>query len=617
LLELDTTETGTQADTEFTSPPTFLLSEQVTGTQGTFNSAARVMLANEAEADMLAVLEDDDEARWDDLLAERKKAGRIPDGINVISLAQSRQARDKKKASENTGAPNNDGAESEDVDANPRRPGQAKILIALVNDHVEKRLVELSHYKGKAYARVTLANRAKATYPVRSADMRSFLAATFYAHTGDGVRSQAMSEALDTIEATTLHDGKYPEEQVHHVRVAHTGDIIHLDLGNDRWEEVRITADGWTICPHEVRFIRDGGMMPLPTPRRGQGLDILRKHTTLIGKEHDGTWALLASWLVACVALSPLPLDNQSLLDIAGYPVLALFGEQESGKTVLVRMLCAIIDPHEASLGGASRDEEKICLRAHASLIFAMDNLSRISNETSDLLCRIATGYTYTKRIHYEDTAQLSLYIKRPIILNGIEPVIHRADFGNRTVTLNLPRLMSDVKRDARDFSPRFERDRPFILGGLLDAVVIALRNFDAVRDTLTYKAARPYDYGILAVAAERAYGVELGTWERAHRTMMRDAHAIVLEGRLPRAVIALMEPPRTLWIGSATELLADLTLLASITPPKPHDWPGAPHILSGALTRLSPALRAVEIDVLITRAKHDRTITLSKQPSS
>src|SRR5262249_40798822 len=65
-------------------------------------------------------------------------------------------------------------------------------------------------------------------------------------------------------------------------------------------------------------------------------------------------------------------------------------------------------------------------------------------------------------------------------------------------------------------------------------------------------------------------------------------------------------------WTGTATELLKKLTSLADESVTKSKAWPGRPNTLSGRLTRLAPALRAVRIEVVRDRDQgHTRNRTL------
>jgi hypothetical protein len=59
-----------------------------------------------------------------------------------------------------------------------------------------------------------------------------------------------------------------PEKKVA-VRVAEHGGNVYLDLADESWRVVRITARGWTIITDPpIKFLRRKGMLALPTPAR-------------------------------------------------------------------------------------------------------------------------------------------------------------------------------------------------------------------------------------------------------------------------------------------------------------------------------------------------------------
>jgi hypothetical protein len=57
-------------------------------------------------------------------------------------------------------------------------------------------------------------------------------------------RVQAVHEVLQTIECRALFDG--PQVPVFTRLAAHNG-AIYLDLANERWEAVEVTASGWRV----------------------------------------------------------------------------------------------------------------------------------------------------------------------------------------------------------------------------------------------------------------------------------------------------------------------------------------------------------------------------------
>ena len=67
------------------------------------------------------------------------------------------------------------------------------------------------------------------------------------------------------------------------------------------------------------------------------------------------------------------------------------------------------------------------------SFLVACDNVSYISNELSDALCRLSSGATFSKRANYTDADESVIKAARPVLLNGIpDKLANRADLADR-----------------------------------------------------------------------------------------------------------------------------------------------------------------------------------------
>src|SRR5215211_599043 len=86
--------------------------------------------------------------------------------------------------------------------------------------------------------------------------------------------SQLLNDALNTIRAMAIYDG--PEVPVF-VRVAEQEGDVYIDLGNENWDVVRITREGYEVVARPpVGFVRKAGFAPLPYPVAGGTVDELR-----------------------------------------------------------------------------------------------------------------------------------------------------------------------------------------------------------------------------------------------------------------------------------------------------------------------------------------------------
>jgi hypothetical protein len=424
------------------------------------------------------------------------------------------------------------------------------------------------------------------THRLLTKPVRRFLAQRYYALEGKSPGSQALQAALNTLAGKAMFDGA---EHAVHVRLAEHDGMFYLDLANLQWQVVRIATTGWDIiaaADSPVRFRRPKGMLALPVPVRGGTLDALKPFVTVTGDQ----WTLLIAWLVA--ALRPH----------GPYWVLAVTGEQGSAKSTLLRLLRALIDPNDAPIRSPPRDERDLVIAATNGWLPCFDNASSIAVWLSDATCRLATGGGFATRALFENDEETIFNATRPVCVNGIEDVVNRGDLADRAIALVLPRIAEEQRKTERALWQAFERERPAILGALLDAVSGALRNLPTAHlDRLPRMA----DCALWVVAAERALDWTPGTFMQAYTTNRAEASTLVLEDSpVAQGIFALMEE-REEWEGSASALLAVLTDGMDDRMRQREGWPKKANGLSGTLRRLAPSLRAAGVEVSFGREAH------------
>jgi hypothetical protein len=148
-------------------------------------------------------------------------------------------------------------------------------------------------------------------------------------------------------------------------------------------------------------------------------------------------------------------------------------------KTVLSKILRALIDPNAAPVRTAPREERDLFIAASNGQLLAFDNLSNLPAWISDALCRLASGGSFAVRQFHTDRDEVLFQAARPIILNGIEDVITRPD---RAIFLTLPHVHEERRRTEKEIWRDFELARPHILGALMEAATHGLRALPEVR---------------------------------------------------------------------------------------------------------------------------------------
>jgi 5S rRNA maturation endonuclease (ribonuclease M5) len=464
------------------------------------------------------------------------------------------------------------------------KPPQAELLIKLAAD------AELFHdFNQKGFATIEVDGHRE-TWPIRAKGFRSWLLRRYFQATGKAPGAQAMQDALGVLEAKAHFDG--PEHEVY-VRVAHVDGKIYIDLVNKSWEAVEITPQGWRVVDNPpVKFRRPRGLAPMPEPKPGGNLLDLKPLINC----RDEDWPLVGAWIIG--SFSPGP-----------YPVMIFQGEQGTAKTTTARILKSLVDPGHTPQRSAPREIRDLMISASNSWCLSFDNLSTLKDWISDGFCRLATGGGLSTRELYSDSDETILDAMRPVILNGIDSLVSRADLADRAILLELPQILDDARCREGDLWSSFEAAQPGVFGAICDALSAALANFHKVK---LPRLPRMADFATWIVAAEPVLPWEPGTFLAAYT---RNRAAIVeysLEGDPVAVAVRSFMEHRESWEGTPTKLLDELTDLVGELVSRGKAWPKAANVLSNRLRRASTFLRASGIEV--DRAKSGaRLISIRK----
>jgi hypothetical protein len=416
------------------------------------------------------------------------------------------------------------------------------------------------------------------TWPVRSLRFRSWLRRRYYQATAEAPSPAQLRSALDTLEAQAQFDA--PRRAVY-MRVAEQDGRLYLDLADEHWRAIEIGPHGWrVVASPPVRFRRAAGMLPLPVPVKGGSIEALAPFLNLPGRNE---FVLVVAWLLA------------ALRDGGPYPLLAVYGEQGSAKTVLSKILRALVDPNAAPVRTMPREERDLFIAASNGHLLAFDNLSDIPARTSDALCRLASGGSFAIRQLYTDADEVLFEAACPAILNGIEDVITRPDLADRAIFLTLPYVDETARRPEKEIWREFGIAQPRILGTLVEAASHGLRMLPAIR---LQRLPRMADFALWATACETAFW-PAGTFLRAYEANRRAAIENVIEADPVASRVRDILTAQTTWSGNASDLLR-----IGVDPASPRDsgWPNSPRALAGRLRRAQTALRTLGIEIAFGR---------------
>jgi hypothetical protein len=423
-------------------------------------------------------------------------------------------------------------------------------------------------------------------WPIQSAGggFGRWLVSEYLKKTGRSPSKTAVESALLTLGSKAQYDESKKSQEVF-TRVAEHAGCIYLDLADGAWRTVKISDGGWEIVNNPpVCFRRSKGMLPLPEPQPGGSLRLL---DSLVNLGNEQNRKLILSWLV--FTLNPS----------GPFPLLGLISQQGSGKSTTAQILRMTIDPNQSPIRSLPKNLEDLSVTAKHSWILGFDNLSYISDTFSDALCRLSTGGGYGTRALWTNDEEAVFWAKRPFILNGISDFIGRPDLLERTLIVGLPAIPPEKRLTEKIILERFKKVHPALLGAVLDAVVLTLKNLPSVS---LPKTPRMADFAQWSEAAASAIEAKPSEMVSLLFEKQEEALESALDSPLPQAIFKLLES-----CGGKIEMtVGDLLIKLNENMPewatRQQSWPKDAKALSGALDRIAPVVQVAS--VVITKFK-------------
>ena len=439
------------------------------------------------------------------------------------------------------------------------------------------------------YARIPIRTH-KEIWPMRSEEFKGYLERLYHEDGTDlAIPKEALKRALNILIARAKFDG--PMHPLY-CRVARHEDAIYYDLTDAEWRAVKITSDGWEIVNEPpILFRRFKHQQAQVEPKHGGSVLKFLNHVN-VRTEDDKL--LMPVYLVTSF--------------IPGYPhpVLNLLGEQGSCKSTCSRFIATLVDPGKPPLLTLYNKINEIVLQLWRRHMAFFDNIGEIANDVSDLLCRAVTGDGYSKRKLFTDSEDIILDYRTVIGINGINLAVRKADLLDRCIFVELERVPEHERRPERLVKASFEQDRPYIMGGIFDAIVKAMQ----IKEKLIIpKLPRMADFAEWGCAVALALGFTQESFlSMYHNNMLRQDDEVIDASSIAQALIAFMEQ-RTEWKGNATDLLKCLDRIADLRriDTRSFEWPRSASHLTRRLNLVKTNLSHFGISFKIRRGTHGK----------
>lgn len=430
-------------------------------------------------------------------------------------------------------------------------------------------------------------------WPVQSRGFKRWLTHRYFISAGKAPSGEALNRALATLDAIAAHGAHAPV----YLRRAEKDGKLYLDLCDDRWRAIEVSAEGWRIIDTPpVYFTRAPGMMALCEPAGGGDIEELR---ILLTVATDGDFHLIVAWLLAALRAN------------GPYPILALTGEGGTAKTSTARLLRCLIDPHLAKVRRPPQNERDLFVGASKTSVLVYDNLSSIPDWLSDALCVVATGGAYTARQLHTDGDEVIFSICLPVMITSVGEVIARSDLASRAITVSLSAIPDLERKSEAELDRLIEAARPRILGALLDAASHGLREFPNIEFERLPRLAGFIQW---AQACEGAFWRK-GSIHAAFEKNSADAADGVLEAdSVALALMGFLAANGGAWRGKGEQLLSHLTAWAPPDASREKSWPRDPTRLSSRLTLAAPSLRQKGISITRRKSNGERLLDIASR---
>lgn len=470
----------------------------------------------------------------------------------------------------------------------------------LARDFIEYSGIELFHDNtGKTFAKIDCSTH-KEIWPCDSVELRRRLELFCYEKRGEPASKDSISSILNILDAKARHEGEVKKVNLRIASYGTHGNYgISYDLSNKEWQKIKVTKNEWSISQDEDtlfrRFAHTGEQV---TPIKGGNLEEILNFVNI---SHPNEQLLFLCYLVSCFVPN------------IAHPILVLNGQKGSSKSTIMRMLKTVIDPSPLTALSFSKKPDDLAIIFSQSWVTAFDNVSDISQEISDILCKVCTGESFAKRKLYTDEDSSIVSYQRCVIINGINNPAEKPDLLDRILLFNIEPISKEKRKPLSEIMERFSKTLPVILGGVFDTLSRAIKERENVgKDSLSRLA----DFDLWGRAIAKALGYNEADFKRAISMNITSQNQEAVK-QSPLALLILAwgnkQSDGTALEMTASELLVWLKPKADMASidTRSKAWPKSASALSRQLNEIAPSLAEYGIHIFHTGDK--RKICIKK----
>lgn len=300
-------------------------------------------------------------------------------------------------------------------------------------------------------------------------------------------------------------------------RIAHFDNEIWYDLGNSKWQAIKIQAEKIrTVSLNEDSpiFRRPRSLYKQVMPKKGdrKALDKLAELLHIVVQER----------LVFIVHLIELFLQDCPI------PMIVFDGSSGSLKTTATFAIKVIVDPNgqqkEDNVSMIAEKQDDLIVQLNNRYVSSFDNVSYIDSKTSDVLCRAITGSSNPKRKLYTDDDEVIHNFRSKIVLNGIIPTLEYPDLQSRLIIYDRETIDETNRITEKEFNEKFNKLLPYILGQIFLTLQKALALYPKLKNEIKPKT-RMSDFELWGEIISRCLGHKDNKFLKSYHDKLNQAH--------------------------------------------------------------------------------------------
>jgi hypothetical protein len=333
------------------------------------------------------------------------------------------------------------------------------------------------------------------------------------------VSNDSLEKAIETLKADAIIDGRTIPL---HLRVAwkKKNEVIYYDPTDENWSCIAIERDTGTW-----RLLSAGSLTGYPISELRNPDSELKEQPILFSRYSQTPQVLpdrnyppdiMQQFIDRCTnirdpkdqLLFKAYLITLFIPDIA-HVILLLKGVKGAAKSIVETQVKRIIDPSQIELLILNNDKKEFVIQLSRSYYNAYDNVIKIPQWLSSIICAATTGAGFIMRTLYTTADETALKFKRCFALSSIGASLTEDDALERSMSLKSPKIEKQNRKLEENILAEFDSLLPQLLGYIFDTVAktMQIKNQLEQSGELDGKLERIADFSFWSEAAARAMG--------------------------------------------------------------------------------------------------------------